>query len=329
MENDHTQKGINDVLIGIDWGGTKIEGIALTRDGKELLRLREETPRHDYAGCLRIIVELVNRLENDIGSRGKIGIGIPGSLEPKSRLGKGASSTWLLGRPVERDLRAALDREIRVENDADCLAASEAVDGAGAGYRLVFAVILGSGAGAGIAINGQAHHGPNNSGGEWGHNPLPYPNTSEIPGSPCYCGKNGCMETWVSGRAFQADYARHSGMDLAAKEIIAIMRGGEHLARLVWQRYLDRVARGLAIVVNTLDPDILVMGGGMSNVDELYTELPAQLARYTFSTVFETPIRKAVHGDSSGVRGAAWLWKEEPGARIQEVGGASSNTVSR
>jgi fructokinase len=308
---EEKKTGPLDVLIGIDWGGTKIEGIALTRDGKELARLREETPRHNYEGCLRIIADLVTRLESETRSWGTIGIGIPGSLEPKSRLGKGASSTWLLGKPVEHDLRVALGREIRVENDADCLAASEAVDGAGAGYQVVFAVILGSGAGAGIAINGRAHHGPNNSGGEWGHNPLPYPSTSEIPGSPCYCGKHGCMETWVSGRAFQADYARHCGIDLAAKEIIARMRAGEHLARLAWQRYLDRVARGLSIVVNTLDPDIFVMGGGMSNVDELYNELPSQLARYTFSTVFETPIKKAVHGDSSGVRGAAWLWKEK------------------
>ena len=313
-----------DVLIGIDWGGTKIEGIALTHAGDELLRLREDTPRHDYEGCLRIISNLVSRLENETGRRGSVGIGIPGSLEPKSRLGKGASSTWLLGKPVERDLREVLGREIRVENDADCLAASEAVDGAGAGYHVVFAVILGSGAGAGIAIAGRAHHGPNNSGGEWGHNPLPFPNTNEIPGSPCYCGKYGCMETWVSGRAFQAGYARHAGHELAAKDIIAKMRGGDRLARTIWQRYIDRVARGLSIVVNTLDPDILVIGGGMSNIDELYTELPPQLARYTFSTVFETPIRKAVHGDSSGVRGAAWLWMQEPGARIQEPGGAGS-----
>ena len=308
---EESKIGRSDVLIGIDWGGTKIEGIALAKDGKELLRLREDTPRHDYEGCLRIIANLVQRLENDTGSRGTVGIGIPGSLEPKSRLGKGASSTWLLGKPVEHDLRVALGREIRVENDADCLAASEAVDGAGAGYQVVFAVILGSGAGAGIAINGRAHHGPNNSGGEWGHNPLPYANTSEIPGLPCYCGKHGCMETWVSGRAFQADYARHTGTEFAAKEIITKMRTGERLARLVWQRYLDRVARGLSIVVNTLDPDIFVMGGGISNVDELYTELPHLIAGYTFSTVFETPIKKAIHGDSSGVRGAAWLWREK------------------
>jgi fructokinase len=298
------------MLIGIDWGGTKIEGIALTDEGQEIIRLREKTPRHDYHGCIQVIARLVNRIEQETGQSCPVGIGIPGSLEPKSRLGKGASSTWLLGRPVERDLRAALGREIRVENDADCLAASESVDGAGAGYHVVFAVILGSGAGAGIAIGGRAHHGPNNSAGEWGHNPLPLPDLTEIPGEPCYCGKRGCLETWVSGRAFEADYAKHTPSDLTAAEIITKMRLGDRLARLVWRRYIDRVARGLSVVVNTLDPDVLVMGGGMSNVDELYTDLPPELARYLFSTVFETPIRKAAHGDSSGVRGAAWLWKE-------------------
>jgi fructokinase len=298
------------MLIGIDWGGTKIEGIAITDEGQEIVRLREKTPRHDYQGCLQVIVKLVSRLEQETGQRCPIGIGIPGSLEPKSRLGKGASSTWLLGRPVESDLRAALGREIRVENDADCLAASESVDGAGAGFHVVFAVILGSGAGAGIAIGGRAHHGPNNSAGEWGHNPLPFPDLTEIPGEPCYCGKRGCLETWVSGRAFEADYARHTPSDLTAAEIIAKMREGDRLARLVWHRYLNRVARGLSVVVNTLDPDVLVVGGGMSNIDELYIDLPPELARYLFSTVFETPIRKAVHGDSSGVRGAAWLWQE-------------------
>ena len=227
------------MLIGIDWGGTKIEGIALTPDGRELLRVRADTPRHDYHGCIRVIGELISHLERMTGQRGSIGIGIPGSLEPRSRLGKGASSTWLLGRPVEHDLGLALQREIRVENDADCL-----------------------------------------------------------------------LETWASGRAFEADYARYTNTELKAAEIVAKLRAGDRLARLVWSRYVDRVARGLSVVVNTLDPDVLVMGGGMSNVDELYRDLPGLLAGYTFSTVLETPIRKAVHGDSSGVRGAAWLWKD-------------------
>jgi fructokinase len=298
------------VLIGIDWGGTKIEGVAMTPGGRELVRLREDTPRHDYQGCIRVIVGLIARMEQQTGQRGSIGIGIPGSLEPRSRLGKGASSTWILGQPVEKDMRDALQRDIRMENDADCLAASEAIDGAGAGYNVVFAVILGSGAGAGVAVGGRAHHGPNNSAGDWGHNPLPYPHVSEVPGQPCYCGKYGCMETWVSGRAFQADYARHTSQDLKPWEIIDKMRGGDRLARLIWERYIDRTARGLSIIVNSLDPDIFVMGGGMSNIEELYADLPPALARHTFSPVFETPIRKAVHGDSSGVRGAAWLWKD-------------------
>lgn len=297
------------VLIGIDWGGTKIEGVAMTNDGKELLRLREVTPRHDYFGCIAVIKDMISGLEARTSQRGSVGIGIPGSLEPASRLGKGASSTWLLGRPVEKDLYDAIQRDIRVENDADCFAASEAVDGAGAGFNVVFAVILGSGAGAGIAVGGRAHHGPNNSGGEWGHNPLPFPDTTEIPGKPCYCGRHGCMETWVAGRAFEAEYTRHTNEELKAHEILDKKRNGDRLCGLLWDRYIDRVARGLATVVNTLDPDILVMGGGMSNVDELYEDLPPALTRRIFSTVFNTPIRKAVHGDSSGVRGAAWLWK--------------------
>jgi fructokinase len=297
------------MLIGIDWGGTKIEGVAMEPDGRELLRLRQETPRHDYHGCIRIIKGTIDELEAKTGKTGTIGIGIPGSLEPRSRLGKGASSTWLLGRPVEKDLRDAIHREIRVENDADCFAASEALDGAGAGYNVVFAVILGSGSGAGIAVGGRAHHGPNNSGGEWGHNPLPSPNVTELPGKACYCGRHGCMETWVSGRAFEAEYLDHSGEQLRAREIIEKKRAGDHLSNLLWERYVDRVARGLATVVNTLDPDIFVMGGGMSNIDELLDDLPPALARRTFSTVFYTPVVRAKHGDSSGVRGAAWLWK--------------------
>ncbi|MDM9646203.1 ROK family protein [Rhizobium sp. S163] len=298
------------MLIGIDWGGTKIEGVAMTHQGEELLRLRENTPRHDYFGCIAMIKSMIDALEAKTGQKGSLGIGIPGSLEPVSRLGKGASSTWLLGRPVEKDLHDAIQRDIRVENDADCFAASEAVDGAGVGHNVVFAVILGSGAGAGIAVGGKAHHGPNNSGGEWGHNPLPFPDTTEIPGRPCYCGRHGCMETWVAGRAFEAEYTRHTNEELKAREIIEKKRNGDRLCGLLWDRYVDRVARGLATVVNTLDPDILVMGGGMSNVEELYIDLPPALAKRTFSTVFNTPIRKAVHGDSSGVRGAAWLWKD-------------------
>lgn len=298
------------MLIGIDWGGTKIEGVAMRPDGSEILRLREETPRGDYKGCIAVIARLIEKLERQAGEQGSIGIGIPGSLDPKTRLGKGASSTWLLGQPVEKDLREALKRDIRVENDADCLAASEAVDGAGTGFNVVYAVILGSSAGAGVAVGGRAHHGPNNTAGEWGHNPLPYPHVSEIPGPPCFCGKQGCIEAYVSGRGFSADYQRHTGDDLRPWQIMEKVRGHDRLAGLVWDRYIDRLGRGLAIVVNTLDPDVFVMGGGMSNIEELYRDLPAAIARNTFTTAFATPIKKAVHGDSSGVRGAAWLWKD-------------------
>jgi fructokinase len=240
------------MLIGIDWGGTKIEGVALTEDGKELARRREPTPRHDYRACIQLIAGLVQNIEQETGKTGSIGIGIPGSLDPKSRLGKGASSTWIIGKPVEEDLRKAIGREIRVENDADCLAASEAVDGAGAGFNLVYAVILGSSTGAGIAVGGRAHHGPNNNAGEWGHNPLPFPDITEIPGPPCFCGKHGCLASWVSGLGFQDDYQRHTGIHIAADDIIRKMRSGDRLARLVWRRYVNRLARGLSLVVNAL-----------------------------------------------------------------------------
>jgi fructokinase len=301
--------------IGVDWGGTKIEAIALGDDGATLARHRVDTPRADYAGCLRAIVALVERIEADTGPCSRVGVGLPGSLDPRTGIAKGASSTWMNGRPAEEDLRAALGREVRTSNDADCFAVSEAVDGAGAGHRVVFAVILGTGAGAGIAIDGRAHHGPNNGAGEWGHNPLPLPDVTEIPGAACYCGKHGCLETWVSGRGFARDYRRHAEVDLAEPvrlgppQIVAGMRTGDRLARLVWQRYVDRVARGLSLVLNVLDPDVFVMGGGMSNVDELYVDLPPVLARHAFSPVLHTPVVRAAHGDSSGVRGAAWLWQ--------------------
>jgi fructokinase len=231
-------------------------------------------------------------------------------------MAKGASSTWLNGRAVEDDLRRVLERPVRTANDADCFAASEATDGAGRGHRLVFGVILGSGAGAGIAVDGRAHHGPNNSAGEWGHNPLPRPNISELPGPSCYCGRHGCLERWISGWAFARDYRQHAeidlveSVDLSPPQIVERMRAGERLARLVWNRYVDRVARGLSLVVNTLDPDVLVVGGGMSNIIELYDDLPPLLASYTFSPCFYTPVVRARHGDSSGVRGAAYLWKQ-------------------
>jgi fructokinase len=304
------------MLVGVDWGGTKIEVAALAEDGGQLARVRADTPRSDYEGCLALIAALVGQVEQQTGRAGSVGVGIPGSLDPRTGLAKGASSTWLNGRPVEADLRRVLGREVRTSNDADCFAVSEAVDGAGAGHRVVLGVILGTGTGAGIAVDGRAHHGPNNSAAEYGHNTLPRPDTSEIPGPACYCGRHGCVERWVSGPAFARDYFQHASVDLvdpprlAPPEILALVRSGNRLASLVWDRYLDRLARGLSVVVNTLDPDVVVLGGGMSNIPELYPELPSRVAAHTFSPCFYTPILPAAHGDSSGVRGAAWLWKD-------------------
>lgn len=299
------------MLIGVDWGGTKIEAVAMEPDGTELLRIREVTPRGDYTGCLRTVRALVDRIEAETGRRGSVGIGIPGSIDPTTGLGKGGSSTWINGQPVVVDLNAMFDRELRIENDADCFAASEAIDGAGVGYRVVFGVILASGAGAGVAIDARAHHGPNNSAADWGHNPLPYTQPFEEPGDDCYCGKHGCMETWVSGYSFVRDYERGGGTEgLSPSEIAERMRAGETEAEQAWNRYVDRVGRGLSVVVNSLDPDVFVLGGGMSNIGELSEQLPDAIGRWTFSPVFITPVVQSVHGDSSGVRGAAWLWDD-------------------
>ena len=301
------------MLIGVDWGGTKIEAVGIEEDGTELLRIREATPRGDYRGCLDVIAELIERIEQQTGQTGKVGIGIPGSLVPATGIGKGGSSTWINGQPVAADLHARLNRELRIENDADCFAESEAIDGAGAGYRFVFGVILASGAGGGIAIDGRVHHGPNNSAGDWGHSPLPYAHADELPGDACYCGKNGCLETWISGYSFARDFARHGGTDISPAQIMERAREGDDIAVAAWERYVDRVARGLSVVVNAMDPDVFVMGGGMSNIDELYRDLPSLVGTYTFSPVFSTPIVRSVHGDSSGVRGAAWLWRDPNG----------------
>ncbi len=300
------------MLIGIDWGGTKIEVVAMSPDGVEHFREREDTPRGDYAACLSVIAALVDRAEAVVGRVECIGVGIPGSIDPTTGLGKGASSTWLIGKPVEQDLCEALGgRGIRAVNDVDVLAASESRDGAASGHHVVFAANFASGVGGGIAVDGRAHHGPNNNAADWGHNPLPWPRADEVPGETCWCGMVGCIETWVSGRAFQAQYEAAAGERLHGSAIVALARSGDVLAGELLDRYIDRVARGLAVVVNTLDPDIFVFGGGMSNVDELYQRLPAEILKYTFTTVFTTPIVKSVHGDSSGVRGAAWLWAEE------------------
>ena len=300
------------MLIGIDWGGTKIEIVALMPDGEELLRERVDTPRGDYGACLRAIAELVEGAQARLGPIEHVGVGIPGSIDPTTGLGKGASSTWMIGKPVERDLQAALgDRRVRAVNDADLIALSEARDGAGAGYRVVYTPNFGSGVGAGVAIDGKAHHGPNNNAADWGHNPLPWPREDELPGPSCWCGLQGCIETWCSGRAFQAQYQAASGERLHGSAIVELARAGDPLSAELLDRYIDRVARGLATVVNALDPDIFVLGGGMSNVQELFEQLPSRILEYTFTTVFTTPIVKSRHGDSTGVRGAAWLWAEE------------------
>lgn len=294
--------------IGIDWGGTKIEAIALGGSGDVLARQRVATPKGDYDGCLAAIRELVRSIEQETGRSGTVGIGIPGAISPTTGLIMNANSTWNNGRPLDGDLAAALSRPVRVENDANCFAVSEAVDGAGAGASIVWGVIIGTGAGSGIAIDGRALGGRNRIAGEWGHNPLPRPADDERPGPACYCGRQGCIETFVSGTGFERDYALLSGATLDGPAIVAAMRAGDAVAQTTFARYLDRLARAIAEVVNVLDPDVIVLGGGMSNVDEIYPALPALVTPHVFSDAFATPILKHRHGDSSGVRGAAWLW---------------------
>lgn len=300
------------MLIGVDWGGTKIEIVALTPDGSEHLRLREDTPRGDYEACLLTIRDLVERADAKVGRVDRIGIGIPGSIDPLTGAGKGASSTWIMGQPIERDLRRTLGREVRLANDVDMLVASEARDGAGVGYRVVFAANLASGVGGGIAVDGRAHHGPNTNAADWGHNPLPWPAPDESPGPSCWCGLRGCIETWLSGRAFEAQYEAAAGEWRHGSEVVELARAGDSIASELLERYIDRASRALATMVNALDPDVIVVGGGMSNVDELYQRLPEATLRYTFTSVFTTPIVRALHGDSSGVRGAAWMWAADP-----------------
>lgn len=301
--------------IGIDLGGTKIEGIVLDAGGRERARRRIATPRGDYGASLRAMADLVADLDHAAGGRGTVGIGIPGVVSPRTGLVKNANSTWLNGRPLNEDLAAALDRPVRSANDANCLAVSEAVDGAGAGAAVVFAVILGTGVGAGIAIDGRAVTGANAVAGEWGHNPLPWPREAEQPGRRCYCGRHGCLETWLSGPALEEDYRQAAGRTLTGPALVAAAAAGEPEAMAALDRHLDRLARGLAHVVNILDPDMIVIGGGLSAIGALYDRLPALLPRWVFGGEASTPIRPALHGDSSGVRGAAWLWTPGDAAR--------------
>ena len=294
--------------IGIDLGGTKIEALALDDAGAELARYRVDTPQHDYDGTLAAIAGLVARLEREAGATGTVGAGIPGSIRAATGLVKNANSTWLNGRPFREDLGRALGREVRVAIDAYCLAVSEATDGAARGRSVVFAVILGTGCGGGIAFEGKVHAGPNGVGGEWGHNPLPWATAAELPGPQCYCGQCGCLETWVSGTAVARDFREATGRALATRDIAALAASGDVEANAAISRLVDRLGRGLANVVNQLDPDVIVFGGGVSRLERLYRDLPEQIRPYVFGGDFDTPLLPAQYGDSSGVRGAAWLW---------------------
>lgn len=279
-----------DTWIGVDLGGTKIEVIALNSLHETLLRRRVPTPQGDYEATVSAIGELVEGAENELGIRAPVGVGTPGATSLETHLIKNANSTVLIGKPLQRNIEQRLDREIRMTNDANCFVLSEAVDGAASDAGVAFGVILGTGVGGGISVNKHILEGRNAIAGEWGHNPLPWPQADELPGPRCYCGKYGCIETWLSGPALERERLAHPGTD-------------------VMDRYIDRLARALATVINVLDPDTIVLGGGVSNIDRLYGELPQRLPRYVFSDSVRTRVRRAVHGDSSGVRGAAMLWE--------------------
>jgi fructokinase len=279
--------------IGVDLGGTKIEAIALGADGTILARHRVPTPVGDYAGTLDAVAGLVGTIEQQLGCQGSIGVGTPGAISSRTGLIKNSNSTVLIGKRLDQDLAAKLQRPVRLANDANCFALSEAADGAGAGAGVVFGVILGTG----VA-------------GEWGHNPLPWPRTDELPGAPCYCGKAGCIETFLSGPGLARAYQAETGKVLTAEAVARAAAAGQPQAAACLDLYADRLARALTAVINILDPDVIVLGGGLSNIARLYEELPARIASYAFSDAIDTPIVRARHGDSSGVRGAAWLWPQ-------------------
>ena len=298
--------------IGIDLGGTKIEAIALddsaTAAAATFLRHRVPTPAGDYAGILQAVAGLVAFVEKETGRAGSVGIATPGAISPATGLLKNSNSTVLNGKPLDRDLEHCLQRPIRMDNDANCLALSEAVDGAAANARVVFGVILGTGVGGGTVIDRRVHVGRNRIAGEWGHNQLPWARADELPGPECYCGKRGCIETFLSGAGLARDYRARSGEQRTAIAIAEAAAAGDRLANECLDLYQDRLARSLAAIVNVLDPDAIVLGGGLSNLTRLYSALPALVKPYTFSADAGTPIVRAMHGDSSGVRGAAWLW---------------------
>ncbi|PKO93668.1 MAG: fructokinase [Betaproteobacteria bacterium HGW-Betaproteobacteria-10] len=294
--------------IGIDLGGSKIEIIALDVNGAVLLRQRSATPQGDYQATLQAIAQLVSASESQLGQRGTVGIGIPGAESLHSGRIKNANSTCLIGQPLRRDLQTLLQRPVRLANDANCFALSEAVDGSGRKASVVFGVILGTGVGGGIVIRQQVLAGANAIAGEWGHNPLPAPGPDDFPQPACYCGRSGCIETYLSGPALAADHYRHSGQSLPPEEIDQRAKVGDVACEATLQRYERRLGRALAGVINILDPEIIVLGGGLSKMARLYRHLPERCGQHVFSDVFNTPIVPPQHGDSSGVRGAAWLW---------------------
>jgi fructokinase len=298
--------------IGIDLGGTKIEALAIDDAGQELVRHRVATPRGEYVGTIAAMAGLVRRIERETGATGTVGAGIPGTISGATGLVKNANSTWLNGRPLKEDLEAELGREVRIANDANCLAVSEATDGAAAGVGVVFGVILGTGCGGGLAFGGRVHAGLNGVGGEWGHNPLPWASGDELPGPECYCGRRGCMEMWVSGTALGLDFQRVTGRTLSGPEIMASCEAGDAQARAAVERLEDRLARGLAHLVNVIDPDVFVFGGGLSKASRIYPNVAKLLPSYVFGREVNTPLVQAKFGDSSGVRGAAWLWPQAP-----------------
>jgi len=297
--------------IGIDLGGTKIEAIALDSRGSVLLRHRIATPANDADATISAIRDLVLEVEARLGGRGTVGVGTPGSLSPVTGLLRNANSTCLNGLPLDKLIAAALDREVRIANDANCFALSEAADGAAAGAPTVFGVILGTGVGGGVVIDGKLLNGRHGIGGEWGHNPLPWPLDAERPGPLCFCGRHGCIERFVSGPGMADDHLAITGETWTAQEIASRAAGGDGPAQATLDRYIDRLARGLAHVMNLIDPDVIVLGGGLSNLALLYDAVPARWGRYVFSDVVATRLVPPVHGDSSGVRGAAWLWPAE------------------
>jgi fructokinase len=301
------------LALGIDLGGTKIEAVLLDGAGQERWRRRVDTPAGDYLATLGAMVALVRQAQQAADGRGlTIGVGAPGSLSADGRV-TNANSTCLNGQPMPHDLAQRLGQPVRWANDANCLALSEATDGAGAGAAVVFAAILGTGTGAGIAVHGRVLEGPNRLAGEWGHNPLPWPAAGEWPGPPCYCGKPGCIETWLSGPGIARDHRAHGGADLSAAQIAAGAAAGEAGCIATLDRHAERLARALASVINLLDPDVIVLGGGLSKLPHLYTQVPALWSRWAFGAGPRDPLRTrlvpSLHGDASGVRGASWLWR--------------------